>query len=78
MGAVLPGPRGRLVLTMPGVAGVVGVVAGVVMVMVVIVVIPRVVGDQLWRGRGSAGVPRHVYREATGDCLKQVTIPRFL
>ena len=60
MWAVLPGHRGRLVLTMAGVAGVVGVVAGVVMVMMVVVVITRVVGDQLWRGRGSGGVPRHV------------------
>ena len=60
MRTVFPGPRGRRVLTMPTIAGVVGVVAGVVMVMVVVVVVTGVVRDQLWRGRGGRGVPRHV------------------
>ena len=60
VGAVLPTHRGRRVRPMAWVAGVVGVVAGVVMMVVVVVVISGMVGDQLWRGRGSCGVPRHV------------------
>ena len=59
MGTVLPGTW-RLILTMACVARVVRVVAGVVMVMMMVVMLSRVVRHQLWWGRGSCGVPRHV------------------